>query len=79
MWNWRHAVGSHDEVVGKHELDVPMATLGIDSLCSVEVQIWMQRRLGADLTTLEIVEGDSLGHLGLLAQAKMVDQYEARL
>lgn len=60
------------------DLDAPMAALGLDSLVSVEVRNWMRRRLGAELTVLEIVGADSLRHLGLLAQAKMVEKYEAR-
>jgi NAD(P)-dependent dehydrogenase (short-subunit alcohol dehydrogenase family) len=67
---------SDDEAL---DLDTPLLNVGIDSLVSIEVRNWMRRKLGTEFTVLEIVRADSVRHLGILAQGKLVAKYEARV
>jgi NADPH:quinone reductase-like Zn-dependent oxidoreductase/2-polyprenyl-3-methyl-5-hydroxy-6-metoxy-1,4-benzoquinol methylase len=59
-------------------LDAPLATIGIDSLISIEVRNWIRRRLGAEVTVLEIVRAENLKHLGATVQEKLVEKYQER-
>ncbi len=65
---------SEDEV----DLDGPLASVGIDSLISIELRNWVRRRLGAEVTVLEIVRASSLRDLGATVQRKLIEKYEAR-
>jgi KR domain/Phosphopantetheine attachment site len=60
------------------DLTAPLATMGIDSLISIELRNWMRRKVGVELTVLEIVRAENVGQLGEHAQAKLVEKYEAR-
>jgi KR domain/Phosphopantetheine attachment site len=60
------------------DLTAPLATMGIDSLISIELRNWMRRKVGVELTVLEIVRAENVGQLGEYAQAKLVEKYEAR-
>ncbi|RYP07435.1 hypothetical protein DL765_009146 [Monosporascus sp. GIB2] len=62
------------------ELDIgaPLSSVGIDSLISIELRNWIRRRLGADITVLEIVRAESVEHLGEKIQGKLVEKYLAR-
>lgn len=66
---------SEDEL----DLDGPLASVGIDSLISIELRNWIRRRLGAEVTVLEIVRAPSLRELGATVQKKLVGKYEARV
>ncbi|VBB84212.1 Putative polyketide synthase [Podospora comata] len=66
---------SEDEL----DLDGPLASVGIDSLISIELRNWIRRRLGAEVTVLEIVRAPSLRELGATVQKKLVEKYEARV
>ncbi|OGM50547.1 hypothetical protein ABOM_000924 [Aspergillus bombycis] len=61
------------------DLDAPLASVGIDSLISIELRNWIRRNIGVEITVLEIVRADSVRALGLLAQKKLVEKYEARM
>jgi len=61
------------------DLDGPLASVGIDSLISIELRNWVRRRIGAELTVLEIVRAASLRELGSTVQRKLVEKYEARM
>lgn len=60
------------------DLGAPLATVGIDSLISVELRSWMRRWVGAELTTLEIMRCENLRALGVAAQGKLVEKYKSR-
>lgn len=63
---------------GELDLDAPLGTVGIDSLVSIELKNWIRRRMGAEVTVLEIVRAESLARLGETVQAKLVEKYQAR-
>lgn len=65
---------------GEEELDLsaPLASMGIDSLISIELRNWMRRSLGIEFTVLEIVRADDITNLGVQAQEKLIEKYEAR-
>lgn len=63
---------------GELDLEAPLATVGIDSLISIELRNWIRRRLGAEVTVLEIVRAESVRHLGLTVQMKLIEKYQAR-
>ncbi|WYZ43619.1 hypothetical protein EsH8_VII_000055 [Colletotrichum jinshuiense] len=65
---------SEDEL----DLDGSLASIGIDSLISIELRNWIRRRLGAEVTVLEIVRAASLKELGETVQKKLVEKYKAR-
>ncbi|KKY36228.1 putative polyketide synthase [Diaporthe ampelina] len=60
------------------DLDAPLGAVGIDSLVSIELKNWIRRRLGADVTVLEIVRAESLAKLGETVQGKLIEKYQAR-
>ena len=61
------------------DLDAPLASVGIDSLISIELRNWIRRKIGVEVTVLEIVRADSVRDLGVLAQKKLAEKYEARM
>jgi hypothetical protein len=61
------------------ELDLPLASVGIDSLISIEVRNWIRRNIGIDFTVLDIVKSDNIRQMGEEAQAKLVKKLEATL
>lgn len=63
---------------GELDLDAPLGTVGIDSLVSIELKNWIRRRIGAEVTVLEIVRAESLARLGETVQGKLVEKYQAR-
>lgn len=63
---------------GELDFEAPIATVGIDSLISIELRNWIRRRLGAEVTVLEIVRAESVRNLGLTIQSKLIAKYQAR-
>ncbi|KAK7718985.1 Type I Iterative PKS [Diaporthe eres] len=63
---------------GELDLGVPLGAVGIDSLVSIELKNWIRRRIGAEVTVLEIVRAESLARLGETVQGKLVEKYQAR-
>jgi hypothetical protein len=61
------------------ELDLPLASVGIDSLISIEVRNWIRRSIGIDFTVLDICQSDNIRQMGEEAQAKLVKKLEATL
>jgi hypothetical protein len=60
------------------DLTAPLSTIGIDSLISIELRNWIRRRLGAEVTVLEIVRSESLNQLGETVQSKLAEKYKDR-
>lgn len=60
------------------DFEAPLATVGIDSLISIELRNWIRKRLGAEVTVLEIVRAESIKQLGLTVQTKLIEKYQAR-
>lgn len=60
------------------DLDAPLGAVGIDSLVSIELRNWIRRRIGAEVTVLEIVRAESLARLGETVQGKLIEKYQAR-
>lgn len=63
---------------GELDLDAPLATVGIDSLVSIELKNWIRRRIGVEVTVLEIVRAESLALLGETVRGKLIEKYQAR-
>lgn len=60
------------------DLAAPLASVGIDSLISVELRSWVRRWVGIEMTTLEIMRCPNLQALGTVAQGKLVEKYGSR-
>jgi acyl carrier protein len=60
------------------DIEAPLDTIGIDSLIGVELRSWIRKKLGTEMTTLEIMRNDNLRALGAMIQAKLVERYESR-
>lgn len=60
------------------DLDAPLGAVGIDSLVSIELRNWTRRRLGVEVSVLEIARAESLARLGETVQGKLVEKYQAR-
>ncbi|KAH7378435.1 hypothetical protein DE146DRAFT_749699 [Phaeosphaeria sp. MPI-PUGE-AT-0046c] len=56
------------------DLNAPLATIGIDSLISIELRNWIRANIGVELTVLEIVRADDIAALGAQAQAKLIEK-----
>lgn len=63
---------------GELDLDAPLGTIGIDSLISIELKNWIRRRIGVEVTVLEIVRAESLARLGETVRGKLIEKYQAR-
>jgi hypothetical protein len=61
------------------ELNLPLASVGIDSLISIEVRNWIRKNIGIDFTVLDIVKSDNIRQMGEKAQAKLVEKLETTL
>lgn len=59
-------------------LDVPLVNLGVDSLVSIELRNWFRQKVGAEFTVLEVVNSNSITHLGEQAAAKLKEKFQAR-
>ena len=60
------------------DLNVPLANLGVDSLVSFEFRNWFRQKVGAEFTVLEVVNSNSVLHLGEQAAAKLKEKFQAR-
>ncbi|EJP66434.1 polyketide synthase, putative [Beauveria bassiana ARSEF 2860] len=60
-------------------LDAPLATIGIDSLISIELRNWLRRKVGVEFAVLEIFQAPNIRALGVVAQGKLVDKFQALL
>lgn len=61
------------------DFDAPLEKGGIDSLISIELRNWIRRKLGAEVTVLEIVRAKSVRRLGLTVQARLIEKHKARV
>ena len=59
-------------------LDTPLVNLGVDSLVSIELRNWFRQKVGAEFTVLEVVNSNSITHLGEQAAAKLKEKYQSR-
>ncbi|RDA95780.1 hypothetical protein CP533_5176 [Ophiocordyceps camponoti-saundersi (nom. inval.)] len=59
------------------QLTTDFATLGIDSLVSIEIRNWWQRVFGVEISVLEIVNAGTVKRLGEVAVALLKKKYEA--
>ena len=60
------------------DLSESMASLGVDSLISIELRNWLRQKVGVEFTVLEIVGASSILVMGELAQKKLIAKAEAR-
>jgi hypothetical protein len=63
---------------GELDLEAPLGAVGIDSLVSIELRNWIRRRLGVEVSVLEIARAESLARLGKTVRGKLVEKYQAR-
>ena len=59
-------------------LDLPLATLGLDSLVSIELRNWFRQKVGVEFTVLEVVNSVSVAHLGQQVAMKLKEKFQAR-
>ena len=60
-------------------LNAPLASLGIDSLISIELRNWFRQNVEADFTVLELLSSNNVLHLGEQAAVKLKEKFQARL
>ena len=58
-------------------VEAPLASVGLDSLVSLELKSWIRRWMGVEVATLEILNCATLRVLGAVVQAKLVEKYQA--
>ncbi|KAL4738206.1 hypothetical protein BDV11DRAFT_216094 [Aspergillus similis] len=49
------------------DLDVPLPSLGVDSLLAIKMRNWFQRKIGVDIGVVQILNSGSLRDLGKIA------------
>lgn len=54
------------------DLDIPLSSLGADSLLAIKLRDWFRRRIGVDITVVQILSSGSLRELGRTAAQSMV-------
>jgi hypothetical protein len=57
------------------DLSAPLASIGIDSLISIELRNWIRLNIGVEFTVLEIVRADDIAALGAHAQLKLIEKF----
>lgn len=60
------------------DLNVLLATLGVDSLMSIELRNWFRQKVGVEITVLEVVNSGSLTRLAEHAAMKLKEKFQAR-
>lgn len=60
------------------DLEAPLASLGVDSLVSIELRNWFRQKVGAEFTVLEVVNSQSILHLGQQAAEKLKAKFQGR-
>ncbi|KAL8818356.1 MAG: hypothetical protein Q9223_002991 [Gallowayella weberi] len=60
------------------DLNVSLATLGVDSLVSIELRNWFVKTVGVEITVLEVVNSGSLTGLAEHAARKLKEKFQAR-
>ena len=60
------------------DLDAPLASLGVDSLVSIELRNWFRQKVGAEFTVLEVVNSNSIMHLGQQAAERLKAKFQGR-
>ncbi|KAL8695116.1 MAG: hypothetical protein Q9224_003449 [Gallowayella concinna] len=63
---------------GDLDLNVPLATLGVDSLVSIELRNWFAKTVGVEITVLEVVNSGSLTGLAEHAAIRLKEKFLAR-
>ncbi|KAL4863553.1 hypothetical protein BDV12DRAFT_206394 [Aspergillus spectabilis] len=53
------------------DLDVPLASLGTDSLLAIKLRDWFRRQIGVNVTVVQILSSGSLRNLGKVAVENM--------
>ncbi|KAJ5087107.1 hypothetical protein NUU61_008414 [Penicillium alfredii] len=63
------------------ELDVskPLATLGVDSLVIIGIRSWLRRKLEVDISTLEILNGDTIDAIAGIVAKRLKGKYGHQL
>ncbi|KAL2819841.1 hypothetical protein BDW59DRAFT_119720 [Aspergillus cavernicola] len=59
------------------DIDVPLASLGADSLLAIKLRDWCRRKLGLDVTVVDILNSGSLRKLGQTAATNMATKLAA--
>ena len=59
------------------DLDISksLTTLGVDSLVTIEVRNWLRRRMGVEISTLEILNGGTIESLGITAVERLKERF----
>lgn len=61
--------------LGSLDLKVPLSSLGVDSLVSIELRNWLRQNIGAEFTVLEVAGSENLLDLGGKTVAKLGERY----
>lgn len=59
------------------DLQASVATLGLDSLMTIELKNWIRQRIGVEMSVMEIMGAESIMQLGNVAQAKLLEKLRA--
>ncbi|KAL9030025.1 MAG: hypothetical protein Q9180_006955 [Flavoplaca navasiana] len=59
------------------DLKQPLSVLGVDSLVAIEIRNWWRQGLGLEISILEIMNAESIGHLGKVALKGLKLRYQA--
>jgi len=57
------------------DLNVPLSSLGVDSLVSIELRNWFRQKVGVEFTVLEIIGSGCLLDLGKQTATKLGEKY----
>ena len=60
------------------DLEAPLASLGVDSLVSIELRNWFRQKVGAEFTVLELANSNSIMHLGQQAADRLKVKFLSR-
>lgn len=58
------------------DLTVPLASIGVDSLVSIELRNWFRQKIGVQFTIVEIGSAASLTELGGMTAEKLIEKYK---
>lgn len=58
-------------------VEAPLASIGLDSLVSLELKSWIRRWMGVEVATLEILNCATLHVLGAVVQGKLLEKHQS--
>lgn len=77
LWLFRKTISSRRQDVLPQKLLLTNCRIGVDSLVTIELRNWLRRRLGIEVTTLEILSssGGTIESLGCIAVERLKSRF----